>query len=65
MSENELAGATALVTGVGRGFGQGIATALIRLRRPAGQRRGGLARCPGPVLTPDQGRQGGNRSGYR
>jgi len=28
MSDNELAGATALVTGAGRGFGRGIATAL-------------------------------------
>ena len=30
MSENELAGATALVTGASRGFGRGIATALSR-----------------------------------
>ena len=28
MSDNELAGATALVTGASRGFGRGIATAL-------------------------------------
>jgi NAD(P)-dependent dehydrogenase (short-subunit alcohol dehydrogenase family) len=30
MHENELAGATALVTGVSRGFGRGIVTALSR-----------------------------------
>ena len=31
MSENDLAGATALVTGASRGFGRGIATALSRV----------------------------------
>jgi NAD(P)-dependent dehydrogenase (short-subunit alcohol dehydrogenase family) len=40
MSEHELAGATALVTGASRGFGRGIATALSR----AGARVVGVAR---------------------
>jgi NAD(P)-dependent dehydrogenase (short-subunit alcohol dehydrogenase family) len=45
MSENELAGATALVTGASRGFGQGIATALSG----AGAHVVGVARDPGPL----------------
>ena len=40
MSGNELAGATALVTGASRGFGRGIATALNR----AGAQVVGVAR---------------------
>lgn len=43
MSENELAGATALVTGASRGFGQGIATAL------SGAHVVGVARDPAPL----------------
>ena len=45
MSEHDLAGATALVTGASRGFGRGIATALNR----AGARVVGVARDPGPL----------------
>ena len=45
MSENELAGVTALVTGASRGFGQGIATALSG----AGAHVVGVARDPGPL----------------
>ena len=40
MSEHEIAGATALVTGASRGFGRGIATALSR----AGAQVVGVAR---------------------
>ena len=40
MSEHELAGATAVVTGASRGFGRGIATALSR----AGAQVVGVAR---------------------
>ena len=45
MSENELAGATALVTGASRGFGRGIATALSR----AGAHVVGVARDRVPL----------------
>ncbi|HEY6313736.1 MAG TPA: SDR family oxidoreductase [Streptosporangiaceae bacterium] len=45
MHENELAGATALVTGASRGFGRGIATALSR----AGAQVVGVARDRGPL----------------
>ena len=45
MSEHEIAGATALVTGASRGFGRGIATALIG----AGARVVGVARDHAPL----------------
>jgi NAD(P)-dependent dehydrogenase (short-subunit alcohol dehydrogenase family) len=45
MSENELAGVTALVTGASRGFGRGIATALSR----AGAQVVGVARDRVPL----------------
>ena len=45
MSDNELAGATALVTGASRGFGRGIATALST----AGAQVVGVARDRGPL----------------
>ncbi len=45
MSENEIAGATALVTGASRGFGRGIATAL----GGAGAHVVGVARDRGPL----------------
>ena len=45
MSENEIAGATALVTGASRGFGRGIASALSG----AGARVVGVARDRGPL----------------
>jgi NAD(P)-dependent dehydrogenase (short-subunit alcohol dehydrogenase family) len=45
MSEHEIAGATALVTGASRGFGRGIATALSR----AGAQVVGVARDRGPL----------------
>src|SRR6516165_5118969 len=45
MSDNELAGATALVTGASRGFGRGIATALSK----AGAQVVGVARDRGPL----------------
>jgi NAD(P)-dependent dehydrogenase (short-subunit alcohol dehydrogenase family) len=45
MSEDELAGATALVTGASRGFGRGIATALRR----AGAQVVGVARDHAPL----------------
>src|ERR1039457_2575759 len=45
MSENELAGATALVTGASRGFGRGIAAALSR----AGAQVAGVARDRSPL----------------
>ena len=45
MSEHEIAGATALVTGASRGFGRGIASALSR----AGARVVGVARDRGPL----------------
>jgi NAD(P)-dependent dehydrogenase (short-subunit alcohol dehydrogenase family) len=45
MSEDEIAGATALVTGASRGFGRGIATALRR----AGAQVVGVARGRGPL----------------
>ncbi len=45
MPENELAGVTALVTGASRGFGRGIATALIR----AGAQVVGVARDRDPL----------------
>jgi NAD(P)-dependent dehydrogenase (short-subunit alcohol dehydrogenase family) len=45
MSEHEIAGATALVTGASRGFGRGIATALIG----AGAQVIGVARDRGPL----------------
>jgi NAD(P)-dependent dehydrogenase (short-subunit alcohol dehydrogenase family) len=50
MSENELAGATPLVSGASRGFGQGIATALSG----AGVLAAASPGVPEPVLTPDQ-----------
>ncbi len=45
MSEDELAGATALITGASRGFGRGIATALRR----AGAQVVGVARDRAPL----------------
>src|SRR5215470_16155567 len=45
MSDNEIAGATALVTGASRGFGRGIATALSR----QGAQVVGVARDRGPL----------------
>ena len=45
MSEQEIARATALVTGASRGFGRGIATALSG----AGAHVVGVARDPGPL----------------
>jgi NADP-dependent 3-hydroxy acid dehydrogenase YdfG len=45
MSENEIAGATALVTGASRGFGRGIASVLSG----AGARVVGVARDRGPL----------------
>ncbi|MGH3227299.1 MAG: SDR family NAD(P)-dependent oxidoreductase [Streptosporangiaceae bacterium] len=45
MSDHEIAGATALVTGASRGFGRGIATALST----AGARVVGVARDRGPL----------------
>jgi NAD(P)-dependent dehydrogenase (short-subunit alcohol dehydrogenase family) len=45
MPDNEIAGATALVTGASRGFGRGIATALSR----AGAQVVGVARDRGPL----------------
>ena len=45
MSDNEIAGATALVTGASRGFGRGIASALSG----AGARVVGVARDRGPL----------------
>jgi NADP-dependent 3-hydroxy acid dehydrogenase YdfG len=45
MSEQEIAGTTALVTGASRGFGRGIATALIG----AGAQVVGVARDHGPL----------------
>jgi NAD(P)-dependent dehydrogenase (short-subunit alcohol dehydrogenase family) len=45
MSSTDLTGTTALVTGASRGFGRGIATALIH----AGARVAGVARDPAPL----------------
>jgi NAD(P)-dependent dehydrogenase (short-subunit alcohol dehydrogenase family) len=45
MSEHDMAGATALVTGASRGFGRGIATALSK----AGAQVVGVARDRGPL----------------
>jgi len=63
MSDDEIGGATALVTGASRGFGRGIATALSR----AGAQVVGVARIwrGSPVCAADDLAVGARRSETR
>ena len=59
MSDQELAGVTALVTGASRGFGRGVATALsgagARVVGVARDRAAAFARLPDPDPCPRHG----------
>ena len=55
MSDRELAGTTALVTGASRGFGRGIATALSRAGAQVFQRSAVTGDSDHPYACPAQG----------